>query len=249
MHDSHRLASVVDRILDRLAHQPLGALARHRLDADRRSLRKADFLDAHVVDQKLHELPRAFGLRRPFDSGVDILRVLAKNHHVHFLGRLDRAGHAGEILDRPQADIQVELLAQRDIERPDASAHGSRQRPFDRHDVILEDRHRLVGQPHVGAVDLGRLFAGVDLHPVDFSFSRVGLGHRRVDHLDHHRCDVDPGAVAFDVGNDRLIRNVEAVVLVDGDFLASGGNLHVLIRGHDFSSVLSDARVGASDYP
>jgi hypothetical protein len=48
------------------------------------------------------------------------------------------------------------------------------------------------GQPDVRAVDLGGLLAGVDLHPVDLALAAVGLGHRRVDHLDHHRRDVDP---------------------------------------------------------
>jgi hypothetical protein len=58
---------------------------------------------------------------------------------------------------------------------------------------------RLLGQPDVGAVDLGRLLAGVDLHPVDLALAAVGLGHRGVDHLDHHRRDVEAGAVALDV--------------------------------------------------
>ena len=56
VHDGHRFATVVDRVLDGFSHQALGALARDRLDADSRRCRKADFLDGHVVDQKVHHL-------------------------------------------------------------------------------------------------------------------------------------------------------------------------------------------------
>ena len=66
---------------------------------------------------------------------------------------------------------------------------------------------------------------------MDLALAAVGLGHRRVDHLDHHRRDVDARAVALDVGNDRIVGNVEAKVRVDGDLLAAGGHLDVLVVG------------------
>jgi hypothetical protein len=58
------------------------------------------------------------------------------------------------------------------------------------------------------------------------------LRDRRIDDLDHHRRDVEAGAVAFDVRDDRLIGNVEREVLVDGDLVTAFRNLDVLIR-HD----------------
>jgi hypothetical protein len=63
------------------------------------------------------------------------------------------------------------------------------------------------GQPDVRAVDLGGLLAGVDLHPVDLALAAVGLGHRSIDHLEHHRRDVEARAVTLDVGNDGLVRH------------------------------------------
>ena len=40
---------------------------------------------------------------------------------------------------------------------------------------------------------------------------------RGVDHLAHHRGDVDPDAIAFDEGDDRPVRHVQAAVGVHGD--------------------------------
>ena len=168
---------------------------------------KADLLDAHLLDQEVDDLLRAVGLGRPLDAGVDVLRVLAEDHHVGLLRRLHRRGHALEPAHRAQADVEVELLAQRDVERADAAADRRGQRPLDRDHVVAQDRERLLRQPHVGPVDLGRLLAGVDLHPVDPALAAVGLRHRGVDDLDHHRGDVDARAVALDVGDDRLVRD------------------------------------------
>src|SRR5690606_25910177 len=47
---------VVDRVLDRLAHEALGTLARDRLDADARGGREADLLDPELFLQDLDEL-------------------------------------------------------------------------------------------------------------------------------------------------------------------------------------------------
>ena len=226
-----RLPVVVDRVPDRLAHQSLGSLARHRLDADAGRCREADLLDAHLLDQEIDQLLRPLGFGFPFDAGIDVLGVLAEDHHVDLFRGLDRARHAGEIGDGAQADVEVELLAQRHVERTDAAADGGRQRALDRYDVVLEDRERLVREPDVGAVDLRRFLAGIDFHPVDLPLAAVGLRDRGVDDLDHHRRDVETGAVALDVGDDRVVGNVEAKILVDRDLLAGSRYLDVLIHG------------------
>ena len=235
VHERHRRLVVVDRVLERLAHQPVGALARDGLDADARGLREADLLDPHLLDQEVDHLARAVGLGRPLDAGVDVLRVLAEDHHVDLVRLLDRRGNAGEPAHRAQADVEVELLPQRHVERADAAADRRRERPLDRDHVVLQDFERLLGEPDVGAVDLGRLLAGVDLHPVDLALAAVGLGHRGVDDLDHHRRDVEARAVALDIGDDRLVGDVQAVILVDGDLFAAGRDLDVLVLGHGVS--------------
>ncbi|MNT23974.1 hypothetical protein D3C72_1594220 [compost metagenome] len=129
-----------------------------------------------------------------------------------------RAGHALEVLDGPQADVQVELLAQRHVQRADAAADGRGQRALDRHRVFLQRIEGFLRQPLVRAVQAGGFFAGVHFHPVDFLVAAVGLGHRGIDDLDHHRGDVDADAVAFDERDDRVVRNW----LARDDFLSVG---------------------------
>ncbi len=232
-HQGHRLAIVVDRVLDGLADEPLRAFDRHGLDADGGSLGKADLLHAHFLLQEGDDLLHRVGAGLPLDAGIDVLGVLAEDHHVDLLGFLDRAGHAGEVAHRAQAHVEIEHLAQRDVERADAARSRGGERTLDRDDVVLHRLHGLVGQPLVAAVDLDRLLAGVDLHPGDAALAAVGLGHGRVDDLLHRRGDVDAGAVALDEGDDRRVRHVQAVVGVDGDLLALGGNLDVC--AHDVS--------------
>ena len=45
------------------------------------------------------------------DAGVDVLGVLAENHHVHLLRCLDGRWHALEPAHRAQAHVQIQHLA------------------------------------------------------------------------------------------------------------------------------------------
>ncbi len=233
MHQRHRAALVVDGVLDRATDQALGAIDRHRLDADGRGLGKADLGHAHFL---LQEFDDFFHFRRagfPFHAGVDVFGVFAKDHHVDLFRCLDRGGHASEVTHRAQAHIQIEHLAQRDVERAHAARGWRGQRALDRDDVVLHRLHGFVGQPLVGAIDLGRFFTSEHFHPGDLLLAAVSLGHRSIYHATHGRGDIDAGAVAFDEGNDRGIGHVQRVVGVDGDFFACGGNLDMC--GHDVS--------------
>ena len=80
-------------------------------------------------------------------------------------------------------------------------------------------------------VDLARLFAGIHFHPGDLALAAVGDLDCSVHHFLHHRRDVNPGAVTFDVGKDRLRRYCEGKILVDGDLLALGGHAYMLVHG------------------
>jgi hypothetical protein len=204
--------------------------AGHRLDADPRRGRETDLPDAEVVLQDLDQALGLLALCLEFDAGVDVLGVLAEDDHVGLLGLLDRRRHALEVLDRAQAHVQVKLLAKGDVERADAAADRRRERALDRDDELAQHLERLGRQPDVGPVDAGRLLAGVDLHPVDLLLAAVGLRDRRVDDLDHDRRDVDSGAVALDVGNDRLVGNHQREIGIDLDLLPGFGHLDVLIH-------------------
>ena len=63
-----------------------------------------------------------------------------------------------------------------------------------------------------------------------YSAARELGHHRRGHHLEHHGGDVQAGAIAFDIGDDRLVRHVERHVGVDGDLLPLGRDLDMLVH-------------------
>src|SRR3546814_9485839 len=76
---------------------------------------------------------------------------------------------------RAQADVQVEQLAQRDVERADAAADRRGQRALDSDQIIACGLHTAAGQPVAKGV-VG-LFAGINFQPANFALATVGLGH------------------------------------------------------------------------
>ena len=65
--------------------------------------------------QKIENLLRLRRRGRVFNSGVNVFRVLAENNHVHFFRVFYGRGDTPEILNRPQTDVEIEQLPQRDI--------------------------------------------------------------------------------------------------------------------------------------
>jgi hypothetical protein len=57
-----------------------------------------------------------FGLGSKFDTGVNVFGILTEDDHIGLFRFAQWRGHALEILDRTQADIEVELLAQRNVQ-------------------------------------------------------------------------------------------------------------------------------------
>ena len=196
---------VVDSVLNRFANQALGTLARNRLDTDARRCGKADFLDSQFGLKESNQLLDLFGLGRKFNTGINIFGILTEDDHVGLLRFTQGRRNALEILDRTQTDVKVEFLAKRDVQGADTAANRGGKRPLDRNDIILEDLKCFFRQPDIGAIHLGGLFAGINFHPLNLPLAAIGFGDGRVDDLDHHRRNVEPGAVAFNVGNDRLI--------------------------------------------
>ena len=233
MHQGHRLALVVDGVLDRTADQTLGAFGRHRLDADGGGLGETDFGHAHFILQEFDDFFYFWRAGFPFDAGVDVFGVLAEDHHVDLFRCLDRGGYAGEITHRAQAHIQVEHLAQRDVQRAHAAGGRRGERTLDRDHVVLHCLHGFRGQPLVSTVHFDRFFTGKHFHPRDLLLAAVCLGNCCVHHAAHRRGDVNAGAVAFDEGNDRHVGHVQRVVGIDGDFFSCGGNPDMC--GHDVS--------------
>ena len=237
VHQGDRIPVLINGVLDRLAHQPLGAFFRHGLDADAGRLREADLGHPHLV---LQEVDHFLHFRRaglPLDAGVDVLGVLAEDDHVHQLRMLHRRRRAVEIAHRTLTYIEIQVLAQRHVERADATTDRRGQRPFDGHHILFHRLQRLVGQPHIRAINLRRLLAGVDLHPGDTALAAECLVHGGIHHLPHHRRDVHADAVPFDEGHDRTVRHVQAAVCIDGNLLTLGGH-HDLLERHASTSLL-----------
>jgi hypothetical protein len=67
---------------------------------------------------------------------------------------------------------------------------------------------------------------------VDLALAAIDLGHGSIHHLAHHRAHVHAHAVTLDEGDDGLVGHIQRLVGVDGDVLASGWHLDVLVSGH-----------------
>ena len=78
---------MLECVLDGAPHQPLGAEGADGLDAEPAAFTD---LDLHFVLQEGRELLRLGAAGLPLDAGVDVLDVLAKDHHVKFLRFLHR---------------------------------------------------------------------------------------------------------------------------------------------------------------
>ena len=205
-------AVVVDGVAQRGADEALGALERDGLDADRGGLREADLLHAHLRAEPLHDLRGLGRAVLPLDAGVDVLGVLAEDHHVGVLWMLHRRGDALEPAHGAEADVEVELLAEGDVERADAAADGRGERSLDGDELGADRVDRLGRQPGVRPVDGVGLLAGVDLHPGHAAVTAVGLGDGGVPDRHRRAGDVGSCAVALDEGDDGVVRDLESAV-------------------------------------
>ena len=212
-------AALIERVADRRADQPFGALAADRLDADPGGLREADLPHPHLVLEEGDQSARFIGSLAVFHPGVDVLAVFPEDDHVHLLGVVDGTRDAPIPLHRPEAHIEVEKLAEGDIQRADAAAHRSGERPLDPHQILPEGVHRGVGEPVAGLVE--RLLAGEHFPPPDPPRPPVGALHGGVEHADARPPDVAPGAVPLNEGNYGVVGHLQAPV-ADGNAAALG---------------------------
>ena len=202
------------RVADRRFHQTGGAGLADRLDADAgvRPDLPAELV-AHEVDDALR-----LGRSRPhLESGIHVLGVFPEDHHVDVRRRAHRRRHAREVLDRTQTDIQVEPLPQGDVEAANAGPDRRGQRTLDADQVFAEGNLGGIRQPAPGA--LVGLLSRQDLQPIDAPPAAIGGGDRAVQYAHRSGPDVGAGAVAFDVRDDRLVRDLQAA-RAHGDLLA-----------------------------
>src|SRR5207237_409219 len=103
----------------------------------------AEFLGKRVFEQS-KKLLAGLGSRFELDAGVDVLGVFAEDDHFDFFGMLHRRRHTLEPSYWPQADIEVEQLPQRDIERAHPAADRRGQRALDADQKFAKRLDRLI---------------------------------------------------------------------------------------------------------
>ena len=126
-----------------------------------------------------------------------------------------RRRYAGEPAHRPNTGVEIENLPQRDVQRTNAAAHRSGERALDGYAKIARRFHSLLRQPFLEFV-VG-LFASEHLEPNDAPLAAVSLLNGRIEDALRSLPDIAARAVAFDVGNDRPVGNLEfAAGILDG---------------------------------
>jgi hypothetical protein len=133
---------------------------------------------------------------------------------------LHRAGHAGVVLHRADAGVEIEHLAQRDVERADAAADRRGERSFDGDAQVARGVDRVIGQP-VLKLPIS-LLAGEDFEPGDRAFAAVSLLDGSVEDTLRGAPDIAAGAVAFDVRDDGVVRHLILAVGILDRFAALG---------------------------
>src|SRR5439155_9826479 len=95
------------------------------------------------------EFLAALGALFEFDAGVDVLGVLAEDHHVDFLWRLDRRWHPFEPAYWTQTDVEVKHLPQGDVEGTHAAADGRGERALDADQEFAKGIDGFIGKPRL----------------------------------------------------------------------------------------------------
>ena len=119
-----------------------------------------------LLREKIENLLRFWRPRGVFDARIDVLGVLPENHHVDLLRVFDRRRHALVPANRAQTHIQVEELAESDVQRADAAADWRCQRALDADEIPAERIDGFVRQPVAELREA--LFARKHFHPRDF---------------------------------------------------------------------------------
>ena len=147
-----------------------------------------------------------------------------------------RGRYALEPADRPQADIEIQPLAHRDVDGADAAADRRGQRPLDGDQTLPASVQRLFRQPGVRRIDGVSLLARINLHPRNLPALPVCGLHGGVPCGHRSAGDIRPRSVTFDERDDRPIRNPQLPIRTHRNLFAKRRELNLLV-GHIVSSI------------
>src|SRR2546422_10503854 len=139
-----------------------------------------------------------------------VFGVLAIDHDVELLGLPHRARDAGEIAHRADAGVQVEQLAQGDVERADPATHWGRERPLDGDAVAADGFEGLLRQPVPRLLE--RLLPREHFQPFDPALPAGHLCEHGVEHALRSAPNVGARAVALDIRDHRPVGHHPAAV-------------------------------------
>ncbi len=125
---------------------------------------------------------------------------------------LDRGGNSFEINNGAFAGVKIEDLAQCDVERADTAADGCGERTLDGNTKITDSVDSVVGEPLLISIEC--LFAREDFVPRNFAFTAIGVLDSSVENPARSLPDVAAGAIAFDEGDDGIVRNQQFAAAV-----------------------------------
>ena len=195
MHQCDGSLMMLQGIPDGGTYQPFAPFGGDRFYAEGRGLGETYFAYSHLVVKEGVELLGFGSSLFPFDACIDVFRVFAENVHVYFLRFFQWGNDSLEPAYRAQAYIKVEGLAQGYVQRTDASAYGSGQRPFDAYQVFAENIKGGLGEPFAC---LGKCFSSCKhFHPFDGTFASVCGSDRFVHNILAYRSDFGAYSVTF----------------------------------------------------
>ena len=124
-----------------------------------------------------------------------------------FSGCFTGEGTPRVVAHRADAGIEVEHLAQGDVQAADAAADRRGEGSLDGHPEVLDGVQSVLGQPLARLVE--GLLPGQHLEPGDGAGAAVGLLHRPVEHAARGLPDVRPRAIPLDEGDDGPVRHLQ----------------------------------------
>ena len=116
VYQSHIWLIMINRKLNRFAHETLCTFFRYRFDPNTATFRETNFGHAHFFFKKLNYF---FAFRRicfPFNPCIDIFRIFTKDHHIGLFGMLNGTRNSFKPANRSDTDIQIQFLTQSDIQ-------------------------------------------------------------------------------------------------------------------------------------